>query len=218
MTIQVISSTSSSGNSSAPSVAMPADWQAGDLLVVAMSKNADRIATDNNGANPMAKDIEVVGLSGGNGFSIHSRILTASERSTWDFTFAAGGERWTLVAFVVRNWSKRPQIYDSITAVAAGGSVCPAATITENGCLAVAVANQDGSGDTFNTPLASGWTDIKIVNAQQAIAVAYKVVNKGSTGTVSMNITGSVSGHAALTVFAIKPLLISPFPSSLQNA
>lgn len=212
MAIALVSSTTNSGFSSSPSVALPGGGSPGDLLIVFLSENTEVDSSDNNGATPMTKDVQTPNLSGGNSMAIYSRIISGGEGGTLSFTLATS-QRWGLIAAIFSGWHGTTKYDTNPSGAAIGGSSCPGVTIKTPGSMAIAVVDMDGSADTFNSPLSSGWTDIGIVSTQQAIAAACKIVSAGSTGSIKISITGSSSSHYALPIFAIRPPTVKPTKS-----
>lgn len=213
MAISVVSSTQNAGAAATSlSLSLPSGGTTGDLLIVIVSNN-NTTCTDNNGAAALAKDKEHVAMAGGNTLTLFSRKTDGTESGTLNFTLAVS-QRWAAVAFLVRDWDGTT-VYDvasnSFTNQAAVSSTitCSGVTTGIDGALAIAVANIDGSANgTFSaTASPAGWTDIQIVNTQQPVAVAYKVITTASaTGNVAMACTLSAGNGAGLNIFSIKPL------------
>lgn len=93
------SSKADSSTGTAISVAAPTGATTGDLVVCIVQANGQTTLVDNNGATPFTEDINDYKPNTTNGHvvSVFSRVIQASDPSTYNFTSGASG-RWSIVA------------------------------------------------------------------------------------------------------------------------
>ena len=211
MAIALVNTNTNSGSSSAPSVTLPAG-SVGDALIVVINHNDGTLTnSDNNGATPLAKDLEFGTINpdaGGGGQTIFSRILTGSEPSTLNFT-QTGSNRWAITAFILSGVDST--IYDvappSASTKALPGTTVNSASVTTltDGAWAIACAIIDDATGAWDSGASGSYTQLSIVNAQEPQKIMYQAVaTAGASGACTFTPTFSTN-IAALGQFAIKP-------------
>ena len=217
--LSLVGSAQGNGSSTAPSAALPAGTQAGDVLYVAVHYNNAPSITDNNAAAPTTAFGTFVPAGYTASWTLYTRAMTGAEGPNVAYTLGTS-QRWSEVLWVLRGVDPaRPfDIEPANGNVNLGGGgnyttiAAPGASPREDFAFAFAMAGMDSGFDVWSgTP--SGWTVIQNVGtANNAIALVYLEVGfGGTTGDATFTKPNDTENSSTFTVFSVAPAKV-PHP------
>lgn len=209
----VASSNNGAASGTALSVSAPTGTTTGDLVVCCVHVNSQtNTIADNNGSTPFTENVNDYkpNDAGGHTFSIFSRVIQASDPTTYNFT-AGSSQRWSVVAATFRgfdtgtNFEITPSTtyfnnennFDDSTVDA------PTVTTSVSGSIHVAGANMD-TGATITITLPTDYTDLSSRSTNQTTALCYRVITPaGTTGAKSFTLSGDTGARMGFS-FVVK--------------
>lgn len=203
-------STTASGTSTAPSVAVPSGVAVNDVIIIVMATNADLDSTDNNGGFDFTKDLYDTFTSSGTGLAvlIWSWKVTTTTPTTYDFTIPSS-DRWAMVCVALRSadLSASGATYDlapntPTENISTSSPVSGTRTTGTDGSMAFAWVVVDTTSITISGAPGGSWVDQGRVSPQSTGVATQVMTTAGATGNATWTLSGAASTQSGQ--FAVK--------------
>lgn len=189
--------------------------QADDVILALLNRNTQGNIADNNGAFPFTQDYEDQTNPDDSAHAIFSRVASASEPATYNFT-TGGGDRWSVQLRVYRGVDTA-NIYGVIPATHSDAddeynttmrTTATVLTTTDDGEMAIAWHTQDDDASSQGNP-DQGYGNILKSTNQRMVSSDKLITPAGTLARVAVSTGSSADGWAAHH-FTLRPAAEGP--------